>query len=106
MFKISNMKLRTCFVLYFFTVVSIHAQVASKKATRFSNDIKVENLKKNLSVIAGAEMQGRETGTAGQARAAGFIADYYQQIGLQPGNNGSYFQYYQLNKRTSVQIWA
>lgn len=43
-------------------------------------------------------MEGRETGTRGQAKAAGFIADYYKQIGLAPGNNGNYFQNYPLIK--------
>lgn len=98
MIKILKMKALTCFVFYFLGLASVDAQVAYKEAVKFADDIKTENLKKNLSIIAGAEMEGRETGTPGQARAAGFIADYYKQIGLQPGNNGSYFQYYPLIK--------
>ena len=100
MIKILKMKTLTCFVFYFVGLIPAGAQVAHKEAMKFAGDIRIENLKKNLSIIAGAEMEGRETGTQGQARAAGFIADCYKQIGLQPGNNGSYFQYYPLIRDT------
>lgn len=84
------------------------AQHAGGKAEKFAATIKVADLKNNLSIIAGAAMEGRETGTAGQARAADFIANVYKQIGLSPGNNGSYFQCYPLIKdsviRSSLQV--
>ena len=38
--------------------------------TKFRKVITTEGLKQKLSVIASAEMEGRETGTPGQKRAA------------------------------------
>lgn len=39
-------------------------------------------------------MEGRETGTVGQRKAAAYIENYFQSLGLQPGNGQSYQQYY------------
>lgn len=83
--------------------VKAAAQPADKRAAQFINQIKTPELEKNLSIIAGPTMEGRETGTSGQTKAARFIADYYKKIGLQPGNNGSFFQYYPLIKDSIVQ---
>ena len=40
------------------------------------------NLNKHLSIIAGAEMEGRETGTDGQRKAAAYIEAQFKAIGL------------------------
>jgi len=98
-----SMKLSLCVVVCLLPAAALLAQVADKRSVRFSNEVKIEDLQKNLAIIAGAEMEGRETGTEGQARAADFIAGYYKRIGLKPGNNGSYFQYYPLLKDSVLQ---
>ncbi len=73
---------------------------AQKKA-KSSKKVKVEKiaatiteaeLKEHLYVIAGAEMEGRETATEGQRKAAAYIEQHFKSIGLLPGNNGSYQQ--------------
>lgn len=56
----------------------------------YAKIITTDDLKKNLYIIAGDEMQGRETATEGQRKAAAFIENYFKSIGLAPGNNGSY----------------
>lgn len=56
----------------------------------YAKIITIEDLKKNLYIIAGDEMQGRETATEGQRKAAAFIENYFTSIGLAPGNNGGY----------------
>jgi hypothetical protein len=58
----------------------------------FGSSIKSENLRKHLFQIAGPAFEGRETATPGQQKAAAYIEDYFQSLGLKPGNNGS-FQY-------------
>jgi hypothetical protein len=52
----------------------------------FGNSIKAENLQKHLYEIAGPAYEGRETGTAGQRKAAIYIEDYFKSLGLKPGN--------------------
>jgi hypothetical protein len=54
------------------------------------------DLKENLSILASDALEGRETGTRGQKMAASFIRHHFQELGLQPPVNGSYFQPFQL----------
>lgn len=56
----------------------------------FAKAITPADLKKHLYVVAGPEMEGRETGTAGQKRAAAYIESTFKQLGLLPGNKDSY----------------
>jgi hypothetical protein len=61
---------------------------------KFSNVITKEGLKAKLSVIASAEMEGRETASPGQKRAAAYIESEFKRMGLKPGNGDSYQQTY------------
>src|ERR1041384_531864 len=45
-----------------------------------------------LSVIAADSMEGRQVWTAGSHRAAKYIAEQMQKIGLVPGGDSGYFQ--------------
>jgi Zn-dependent M28 family amino/carboxypeptidase len=51
-------------------------------------------LKQHLSVIAGADMQGRETGTEGQRKAAAYIAAAFERLGLTPAPGTDHYQQY------------
>src|SRR4051812_31378525 len=63
-------------------------------ASKYASVITPEALKEKLSVIAGAGMEGRETATPGQKKAAAYIELYFKKIGLQPGMpNGYQLQY-------------
>ena len=62
--------------------------------TKFSNIITKEGLKAKLSILASADMEGRETATPGQKKAAAYIESEFKRMGLQPGNGGSYQQLY------------
>lgn len=51
------------------------------------------DLERHLAVLASDEMEGRETGQPGQKRAAAYLADYFQQLGMPAiGPAGDYFQ--------------
>lgn len=50
------------------------------------------DLKRQLFVVAGAEMEGRETATAGERKAAAYIESHFKSLGLLPGNQGSFLQ--------------
>lgn len=56
----------------------------------YANSITAADLKKHLYIIAGREMEGRETATEGQRKAAAYIENRFKELGLTPGNNGSY----------------
>jgi hypothetical protein len=45
-------------------------------------EIKAEDLKKNLYVIASDEMEGRDTGSPGQKRAGEYMVNYYKGLGI------------------------
>jgi hypothetical protein len=65
-----------------------------KELTKFSNVITAAALKAKLSVIASAEMEGRETASPGQKKAAAYIESEFKRMGLLPGNGTSYQQTY------------
>lgn len=56
----------------------------------FANSITADDLKKHLYIVAGKEMEGRETATEGERKAAAYIENHFRSLGLTPGNNGSY----------------
>src|SRR3954471_15539136 len=81
-------------VLGLSTLQSFAQKVANPQA--YAKTITADDLRKHLFIIASKEMEGRETATPGQKRAAAYIETQFKQLGLQPGNNGSYQQYYDV----------
>ncbi|MEY5046572.1 MAG: hypothetical protein RL713_1797, partial [Bacteroidota bacterium] len=78
----------------------VHFATAQKQTTKipdpkkYAATITTEDLSKHLYIVAGAEMEGRETATEGQRKAAAYIEQHFKSIGLIPGNNGSYQQHF------------
>lgn len=66
------------------------------KPDAYAKTITAADLKKHLYILAAPEMEGRETGTEGQRKAAAYIEEQFKVIGLQPGNGDSYQQVYYL----------
>lgn len=79
----------------------VMAQKAVNPVT-YANSITAEDLKKHLYIVAGAEMEGRETATEGQRKAAAYIQNYFKELGLAPGVNGGYQQYYPVYQDSLV----
>ena len=50
------------------------------------------DMRKHLTVLASDAMEGRETGTPGNDRAAQYIADYFKELGLVSPTDKEYFQ--------------
>ena len=66
---------------------------------KYAETITQADLKKHLTIIASAEMEGRETGTEGQRKAAAYIESQFKEIGLKyPEALKGYQQYYPLFK--------
>jgi hypothetical protein len=68
--------------------------VGQKKGSpqSYAKTITADDLKNHLYIVAGKDMQGRETATEGQRKAAAYIEEQFKSLGLLPGNNGSYQQ--------------
>jgi hypothetical protein len=71
---------------------------AQKKNTPpfFAATISAEDLKKHLYIIAGKEMEGRDTPSPGLEKAADYIENHFKSLGLLPGNGDGYRQRYPL----------
>jgi hypothetical protein len=65
---------------------------AQNNKDTFANSITKNNLQKHLSMIASQEMEGRETGTEGQRKAAAYIANQFKQLGLLPAPRTTNYQ--------------
>lgn len=72
----------------------VMATAQTEEAEKYANTITPSALKEKLSVLASADMEGRETATPGQKKAAAFIEAQFKRMGLKPGNGESYQQYY------------
>ncbi|WP_126245770.1 M28 family peptidase [Chitinophaga rhizosphaerae] len=73
-------------------------------ATPYAETITAAKLKKHLFIVAGDEMEGRETGTPGQYKAAKYIIEQFRAAGLRPGaGNGEWEQPFSLMQDTLAQ---
>jgi hypothetical protein len=66
----------------------------NKDAAKFASTITQDGLRDKLTIVASAEMEGRETATPGQKMAAAYIEQQFKNLGLKPGNGNSYQQVY------------
>lgn len=81
----------------FFLSLAVTAQMDDPG--RFASVITGDNLKKHLTVIAGEDMQGRETGSEGERKAATYIESQFKTIGLTTARGlKGYQQYFPLYK--------
>ena len=61
------------------------------------NLIRMEDLKKDLYAFADAHFNGRSAGTLDELKASIWLAEKYRSIGILPaGDDGTYFQYFNL----------
>lgn len=69
-----------------------------EKLHEYGNFITEDLLQSHLSVIAHDSLEGRETGTPGQKKAASYLAEQYQAMALTPaGDSESYMQTFNLS---------
>jgi len=74
------------------------AKVSAQDATalKYASTITAQDLERHLRYIASEELQGRDTGSEGQKKAASYIADHFKNLGLAGPVNGGYYQTFQL----------
>jgi hypothetical protein len=84
-------------VLSLSLLVCISIAFAQTDAAKYAAAITGSSLNKQLSIIASAEMEGRETGTEGQRKAAAYIESQFKAIGLKSVESlNGYQQFYPL----------
>ncbi len=60
---------------------------------RYASEVKAEDIRKHLTVLASDEYEGRETGEKGNDMAAEYISSHFAEVGISPkGINGTYYQ--------------
>lgn len=80
-------------------LICLQWSFAQKDGAKYAAQITGEGLKKHLTIIASDEMEGRETGTEGQRKAAAYIEEQFKKIGLKaPQALEGYQQFYPLYK--------
>ena len=88
-----------------FTIVSLNASGqalldAFEKRGMYMNTITAKELKEHLFILAADEFEGRETSKPGQKKAAAYIENYYESLGLTKGSRtGVQQQSFPLRKR-------
>lgn len=72
-------------------------------ADKYAQTITAGGLKEKLSVIAAADMEGRETATPGQKKAAAYIEATFKNLGLLPATNAGYQMQFPVYQDTLIE---
>ena len=81
----------------------VMGQKKDKAVVKAASTITAADMQRHLFTLASAEMEGRDTPSPGLEKAATYIENHFKSLGLLPGNNGSYRQYYPLYKDSMTQ---
>jgi len=66
--------------------------VGCKQKAKETSVITGDEIKSHIAVLANDSLMGRKPFTAGETKAIAYISSQLKKEGLEPGNNGSYFQ--------------
>ena len=82
----------------FLIIVLIGCNSQSGPEISLSPNITPEDVKTHITFLAADELNGREAGTADEAKAANYIADLFRDFGLEPaGDDRTFFQEFTIN---------
>lgn len=85
-------------ILVFFALAGCKTK---KDNSDVSDNITADDLKKQISVLASDEFGGRAPASAGEEKTINYLAEEFRKLGLEPGNNGSWFQEVSMIKITA-----
>lgn len=84
------------------TVAQKPAPVVPTTDGKFSAEIKAEDFAARVQKLSSDQFEGRKPGTIGERVTTAYIKDQFEQIGLKPGNKGSWFQTVPMVQTTLV----
>jgi len=90
-------RMRICLAIFTVAVV-----LAGCKNNNQGNSITGAEIKSHIAVLADDSLQGRKPFTPGEVKAINYISSEFKKEGLEPGNNGSYFQDVPMVEVTSM----
>jgi Zn-dependent M28 family amino/carboxypeptidase len=64
----------------------------NKNSEEAAKAISADEIKSHIAVLANDSLMGRKPFTAGETKTTAYIASEFKKAGLEPANNGSYFQ--------------
>ncbi|HEV7382081.1 MAG TPA: M28 family peptidase [Dyadobacter sp.] len=84
---------------------------AQDNAAKYAETITPADLKKHLVIIASDSLEGRDTGSPGQKKAAEYVVKHFKEYGLQPiateaDGSKSFLQKYTLYKRGFGEVYV
>ena len=83
--------------LFLFLIVSACSN-PKKENIELTPEITAKDITNHISYLASEELEGREAGTANEAKVANYIADHFRDFGLEPAGDGqTYFQEFMIN---------
>ncbi|AWW00986.1 peptidase M28 [Arcticibacterium luteifluviistationis] len=81
-------------------LLSVNEAISQDFSKIYAETITTTDLRKHLEIIASDDMEGRETTTKGQYKAAIYLADQFENLGLERivdmGEYKSYFQWFDV----------
>jgi aminopeptidase YwaD len=94
-------------LLLAFAPVLLHAQSRKQKKAlqeqQKADQQIVSNLKSHVQFLANDKLQGRLTGSQGEALAADYISTQFKQIGLQPKGTNGYVQEFVIDEGKQIE---
>jgi hypothetical protein len=84
--------------------------IAQDVSVSYAQSITPQDLERHLRVIAHDSLEGRDTGSPGQKKAANYVANFFKSVGLQPivpttEGSKSYFQPYALYQKSWGEVY-
>jgi len=90
------MKQRQIFILFFTLII---LSLSCSKKLSYPIELPKQNLAIDIITLSSDEMEGREIGTIGERKAGEYIANRFDEIGLDPAGDGNtYFQTFTRKK--------
>lgn len=89
------MKIKAIAILALTGAATLLASCSSdkkKKATTNTDTAMAADIKHHIAVLANDSLLGRKPFTVGEDKTIAYISGQFKKLGLEPGNNGSYYQ--------------
>lgn len=87
----------------FFTLFLLFsATLAQGQKLKKEDRLLVSNLQQHIQFLADDKLEGRRTGTAGEATAANYITDQFKKDGLAPRGTNGYLQPFDVNEGKEI----